>query len=540
MSRIDKITKQWIRSAADERAVDAGCRFDLQAADRVRQFSAKFCRHAEGDFAGKPFELLDWEWQHVVGPLYGWKDAAGSRRFSKASIWIPKKNGKSTLAAMLILYMLLADGEAAAEIYGAARDRNQAGIVFRAVRNMVNQSPALLKYLQVIASVKRIVFEQKASFYTVLSAEARKTGHGINAHFAVIDELHCCSHELYDTLRYSGAARRQSIFFEISTAGNDKTSLGYERYLYAKGVRDGSNTDDTRLLVYIAEADGNDLWEDEKQWRKANPSLGHTISLDKFRADFKEAKNGTPSDRAAFRQLRLNLWQDAIVGYFDMQQWDACSHFVVVVDTLYDRDCYGGLDLANTLDMTCFALAFPDEDGGYTLLLWCWVPEDVNQERERTNRRTYYDWIQQGLIKKTEGDELDYAQVRRDVRAIGDRFNVKSVGYDPWNAGQIAQELQSDGFTMEKVLQSIANFNEPLVMMSRLLKTGQLRHGGNPVNRWMAGNTVVRSDGLGCVMPARKKSADKIDGIVAEAMAIGQAIGKTRRDEWYEPGMLRD
>jgi len=537
---MDKITKQWMRSAADERAVDAGCRFDLQAADRVRQFAAKFCRHAEGQFAGKPFELFDWEWLDVVGPLYGWKDAAGIRRYSKFAGWVPKKQGKSSLAAVLIVYMLLADGEAAAEIYGAARDRGQAGVVFKVVQNMVNQSPALLQYLKVIPSVKRIVFEQRASFYTVLSAEARKTGHGVNGHFAVIDELHVVTAELYNTLRYCGASRRQPIFFEISTAGNDKTSLGYERYLYAKSVRDGSNTDDTRLLVYITEADGNDVWEDEKQWRKANPSLGHTIALDKFRADFSEAKNGTPSDRAAFRQLRLNIWQDATSGYFDMQQWDACGRFAVSLEALHDRDCYGGLDLANTLDMTCFALAFPDEDGGYTLLLWCWVPEDINQERERTNRRTYYDWIQQGLIRKTEGDELDYARVRRDVREIGEHHNIKSIGYDPWNAGQIAQELQSDGFVMEKVPQCIANFNEALVAMSRLLKAGTLRHGANPVLRWMAGNTVVRADGLGCVMPARKKSTDKIDGIVAEAMAIGQAIGKTKDDDWYEPGMLRD
>jgi phage terminase large subunit-like protein len=566
-------TRQWTRSAADERAVAAGCYFDLAAADRVRQFAFQFCRHAEGNFGGQPFELLDWQWQNIIGPLFGWKTAAGIRRYHKASVWIAKKNGKTSLAGMLVLYMLVADGENASEVYGAARNRDQAAEVFKVASNMVYQSPELDSrqggILRVIESTKRIVYEERASFYKVLSAEARKSGHGKNIHLGIIDEVHVCNHELYDTLRYGGASRRQPIFFEISTAGNDKQSLGYERYQYAKGIQNGTNTDDGRTLVYIAEADRNDVWEDEEQWYKANPSLGTTITLDSFRADFLEAKNGSPSDQATFRQLRLNLWQDGLDSYFDMVLWSANAvpplglpllpsgarpgtgrgsaqsaglpPALACLEPFYGRDCFAGLDIANTLDMASLGLTFPEEDDGFMLWPFFWIPEEANRARERKNKRTFYDWIAQGWIEATEGDEIDYELIYTRVLQIGEKVNIKSIGYDPWNAGQIAQQLQIAGFTMVRVPQTISSFNEPLVKMKNLLLAGKLRHGGHPVLHYMAEKTVVRSDGLGNVMPARKKASDKIDGIVAEAMAIGQALAEPPAEkDWYEPGILRN
>lgn len=530
--------------------------FNLAAAERVRTFFSRYLRHSKGDFSGKPFELLDWQWEHLVAKFFGWQRPDGTRRYRRADCWVSKKNGKSSLCAGLVLYALLADGEAGAEVYGAAADRIQASIIFNEAASMVLQSPALKGKLRVVETTKRIIYEEKRSFYSVLSKDARKTGHGINASFVVIDEKHVVGREMRDTLRYAGAARRQPSFWEISTAGNDKTSVGYETYVYAKKVLENV-IEDPELLVFIAEAASNDVWESEEQWRRANPSLGHTISLDSFKGDFKEAAQGSAAAKANFCQLRLNIWQDAVETWLPMDKWDQCGG-KIDEEALEGSPCYAGLDLASTTDTASLVLLFPlagDEgsglgadsrdpaggvegadagegsQGAYAALLYVWVPEEACRRRERENRTRLDGWDREGFIEKTPGNAIDYEHIRATLRKLSDRFNIRQVAIDRWNATQLTLQLQGDGFEVLPFGQGYASMTAPSKELEAAVLSGRLKHGGNPVFRWYASNCSVEMDAAGNLKPSKKRSTEKIDGITALVMALGLALAAPPADK---------
>jgi phage terminase large subunit-like protein len=517
-------TRQWITCPADEKAADAGCYFDLDAADHVRRFMAKVIRQSKGEFAGKPLELLDWQWQQIVGPLYGWKRPNGRRRFRRASVWVAKKNGKSTLAAGLILYGLVADSEAGAEVYGAAADRNQAGIIFNEVAAMVRQSPALEKRLDVNKTLHRVVFQEANSFYQVLSKDSRKSGHGINSHLSVVDELHVVNRELYDTLRYAGAARRQPLQFEISTAGNDKTSLGYDRYVYAKRLLKGE-IEDPETLAVVYEAAEPAQWEQPEQWKKANPSLGVTIPLDGFKSDFLEAKNGSPADQANFKQLRLNLWQDAIFAWLPLEAWDACAADLEP-SALEGKTCWGAFDLASKMDLTAWALVFDLGDGEFALLTRFIAPCEADNRRQKENRSLLKPWMDAGHIVATEGNVADYDVIEGIIREDCERFGVERVYFDPWNATGVVNHLQAEGIALVEFGQTIKNYNAPMRELERLVMAGKLKHDGNPVMRWMVAHTCARKDPSGNVRPDKEKSSDHIDGVCSTIMALQGALAE--------------
>lgn len=516
----DRVTREWTRSKADEAAVDAGCTFDLQAAERVRKFFT-YLRHSKGDFAGKPFELLDWQWQDVIAPAYGWRRPDGTRRYRRVSVWVPKKNGKSTLCAGLVLYGLTGEGEPGAEVYGAAADRQQAGIIFEEVASMIDQSAPLKGRLDVNRTIKRVTFAPRHSFYQVLSKEARKTGHGVNSSMAVIDELHVVNRELYDTLRYAGAARRQPLQVEISTAGNDKTSLGYERYTYAKRLLKGE-IEDPDLLPVVYEADDHDKWEDPAQWQKANPSLGVTISRDNFRADFREAKQGSPATQANFKQLRLNLWQDAISAWIPIEEWDACQGDITP-EMLEGKPCWAGLDLASKMDVCAFVLLFEVEPGTYAILPRFWAPEEADSRRQKANLALLKPWMNAGFIKATPGNVADYDQIEKDILDDWERYNIRTIAFDPWNATATSNHLQAAGVKMFDFQQSVKSYNEPMKELEKLILSRKLIHDGNLVLRWMAKNVSVKKDPSGNERPDRETSSDKIDGVCAAIMALAMA-----------------
>lgn len=518
----DPDTAAWTRSPADERAVAAGCTFDARAAERVREFFAKFLRHSKGQFAGKSFELLEWQWRDVVGPAFGWRRPDGTRRYRRVSVWVPKKNGKSTLAAGLILYGLVADREPGAEVYGAAADRNQAGIIFSEVAAMVEQSPALERLLAVNRTARRVAYPATQSFYQVLSKDSRKTGHGVNAHVCVIDELHVVNRELYGTLRYAGAARRQPLMLEISTAGNDKTSLGYERYGYARRLLKGE-TEDAETLAVVYEADSPEVWEQPGQWAKANPSLGETITLDGFRGDFLEAKNSPAGTQMDFKQLRLNLWQEQVFAWLPLEAWDACRADLSP-EQLEGLPCWGGLDLASKVDLTAWVLVFRLAEGEYYLLPRFWSPAEAQSARQKANRADLRPWVAAGHVTATEGNVTDYDAIRERVLADCERFGVREVAYDPWNATHLANQLQAAGLKLVEFGQTIRNYNEPTKEFERLALSGKLTHDGSPVMRWMVGHTAARKDASGNVRPDKERSADHIDGVTAGIMALARAV----------------
>lgn len=526
-------TEYWTNSASDERAVAEGCYFDVKAAERVRDFFRRFLRHSKGQWANKPFELLDWQWHGVVAPLFGWKRKDGSRRFRRGYIEVPKKNGKSTLFAGLSLYLLTCDKEPGAEIYSAAVDRDQASIVFNEAGHMVDRSPHLASRLKVIRSTKRITDHRSRSFYKALSADV-PAKEGLNAHAILIDELHAQrTRELWDTLRYAGASRRQPLMLAITTAGFDRHTICWEQHEYAQHVLDGT-VEDTAFFPYISAADIEDDWTSPDIWEKANPSFGITISAEQFAEDCQEAQESAAKENS-FRRYRLNQWTEQEVRWLSMAKWDACGEELAELE---GRECYAGLDLSSTTDISAMVLVFPGENH-YDVVPYFWVPKEGARRREHADRVPYSQWIKGRYIEVSPGEVIDYDQIRTFINQLNKRFPIQQIAIDRWNACQLSVQLDSDGYEMVSFGQGYASMTSPTKKLEELVLSAKLRHAGHPVLRWMAGNVSIEQDAADNWKPSKKKSRERIDGIVALIMAIDLATRKVEHHSIYEePGAL--
>lgn len=370
--------------------------YDKGAADFAVAFIESLC-HTKGTWAGKPFELIDWQ-ERIIRDLFGILKKNGYRQFNTAYVEIPKKQGKSELAATVALLLCCGDGEERAEVYGCAADRQQAGIVFDVAADMVRMCPALNKRVKILASQKRMVFQPTNSFYQVLSAEAYSK-HGFNIHGVVFDELHTQpNRKLFDVMtKGSGDARMQPLYFLITTAGTDTQSICYETHQKALDILEGRKIDHTFYPVIYGAREGED-WTSPEVWKKANPSLGITVGIDKVQAACDSAKQN-PGEENSFRQLRLNQWVKQSIRWMPMHKWDACA-FPVSEDELEGRVCYGGLDLSSTTDITAFVLVFPllDESDKYAVLPYFWIPEDNVDLRVRRDHVPYDVWQRQGKL----------------------------------------------------------------------------------------------------------------------------------------------
>jgi len=514
---------EWVRCEADEQAVLEGCWFDIYAAERVRTFFLKFLRHSKGQWAKRPFELLDWQWDKIVAPLFGWKRADGTRRFRRGYIEVPKKNGKSTLFSGLSLYLLAGDGEQGAEVYSAAVDRDQASIVYNEAANMVEASPALISRLGVVRSTKRITFLKTRSFYKALSADV-PAKEGLNASAVLIDELHAQkTRELWDTLRYAGASREQPLHLSVTTAGFDRFSICWEQHEYARQVLDGT-IQDGAFFAYISAAAPEDDWTDPEVWRAANPSFGITLAADQFAEDCREAQE-SPAKENSFRRYRLNQWTEQDVRWINMEKWDACEGAPVNLEKCV---CWAGLDLSSTQDITALVLVFRDENH-YSAIPFFWVPEEGARQRARRDRVPYTDWIDDGYITATPGEVIDYERIRAKINELGKQYQILEIAVDRWNATQLATQLTDDGFEMVAFGQGYASMNWPTKKLEEVMLAQRLSHGGHPVLRWMAGNVSIETDAADNWKPSKKKSRERIDGIVALIMALDRA---SRQEEF--------
>ena len=434
------------------------------------------------------------------------------------------KTHNSELAAAIALYLLYADNEPSAEVYGAACDRNQASIVFDVARQMVEMSPALMRRSKIRSAGKRIINYRNAGFYQVLSAETG-TKHGLNVSGLVFDEIHAQpNRKLYDVLtKGSGDAREQPLFFIITTAGNDKNSICYELHTKALDLMQGRKKDYTFYpVVYGLEADED--WTDEANWYKANPSLGHTIKIERVREAYQNAIEN-PAEENVFKQLRLNIWTSASIRWIPEQVYDK-GNLPIDLDPLRGRMCYGGLDLSSTSDITALVLAFPtrNDDEKYILLPFFWLPEDTLELRCRRDHVLYDVWQKQGFIQTTEGNVIHYGFIEKFIERLGETYNIREIAYDRWNATQMVQNLEDMGFTMVPFGQGFKDMSPPSKELFKLLMEGNIVHGGNPVLKWMAGNVVMRQDPAGNIKPDKEKSVEKIDGIVASIMALDRCI----------------
>ena len=507
-------------------------------ADRAVAFINSL-KHTKGVWYGKNFELLPWQ-DKIVRDLFGTLKPNGYRQYNTAYIEIPKKQGKSELAAAVALYLTCGDGEYGAEVYGCAADRQQASIVFDVAVEMINQCPALKKRCKILASQKRIVYMPLKSFYQVLSAESY-TKHGLNVHGVIFDELHAQPNRaLYDVmLTGSGDARKQPLYFLITTAGTDRNSICYEVHRKAEDVINGKKHDPTFYPVIYGIKDEDD-WTDEKNWYKANPSLDITVDIDKIRAAFNNAKEN-PAEENLFRQLRLNQWVKQSIRWMPMDKWNLCS-YAVDKERLKGRVCYGGLDLSSTTDITAFVLVFPpeDEDGKYEVLPFFWLPEETLELRVRRDHVPYDTWKAKGLIMTTEGNVVHYGFIEKFIEELGTQYNIKEIAYDRWGAVQMVQNLEGMGFTIVPFGQGYKDMSPPSKELMKLVLEKKIAHGGNEVLEWMVDNIYIKTDPAGNIKPDKEKSTEKIDGAIALIMALDRAIrhGGQQESVYNERGII--
>jgi phage terminase large subunit-like protein len=496
--------------------------FDEKKAERAVKFINNL-KHTKGVWHGVPFDLLPWQ-DKIIRDIFGTVKEDGYRKYNTAYVEIPKKNGKSELAAAIALYLTCGDGEWGAEVYGCAADRQQASIVFDVAVDMVEQCPALKKRIKPILSQKRLVYMPTASFYQVLSAEAY-TKHGLNVHGVVFDELHAQpNRQLYDVMtKGSGDARKQPLFFLITTAGTDRHSICWEVHQKADDILRGKKHDPTFYPVIYGIEDDDD-WTDEANWYKANPSLDHTIDIEKVRAAYISAKEN-PAEENIFRQLRLNQWVKQSVRWMPMHLWDRCS-FEVNPEKLKGRECYGGLDLSSSIDITAFVLVFPPipEDDKYYVLPYFWIPEENMNLRVRRDHVPYDIWEQQGYLQTTEGNVIHYGFIEKFIEELWKDYNIKEIAFDRWGAVQMTQNLEGAGFTVVPFGQGYKDMSPPTKELMKLTLEKKIAHGGHPVLSWMMDNIHVRTDPAGNIKPDKEKSTEKIDGAVALIMALDRAI----------------
>lgn len=518
-------------SEIDARAVlDAGCYYDEESAQRVLKFFGNVLHHADTSTGTTgPFKLLDWQRDRLIRPLFGWKRRDGTRRYRRAGVWVPKKNGKSTLAAGLELYMLVADREPSAEVYSAANDRKQAGIIHGHAVRMVELSPRLKKRIGrkgIIRSTKTIYDHESGSTFMALSADA-PTKEGLNIHALIVDEIHAMkSRVLWETLVYGGASRRQPLILSISTAGvYDIMSIGWEQYTYARDVWNGVNDADWSFFPLIYEAPKDADWKSPETHKIANPSYGITVKIDTLEEECVEAQ-AQPHKESAFRRYRLNQWPSQVTRWIPLNQWDANNVHPINRSELVGELAFGGLDLGSVDDMTAFALLVecPHHADCWDVLARFWVPEDALSDEHNPNRLQYQQWKRQGILDTTPGNSTDYDFIEAAILQDAKDFHIKAVGIDRLFQGiQVSNHLIAEGMTVYAIGQGFLGQGMPMKEFHRRWLAKQIHHGGHPILRWMADNVEVKQDPAGSlkiVKPHSKNDPRKVDGICAIVNAL--------------------
>lgn len=541
------VSKRWIQrwkrrgvwSKQDDLAIKQGCWFDVRLAEHFRQFCRQFLCLWEGrQWAGKPFELMEWQWVDVFARLFGWQrwDAGWNqpvRRFDRVYIEVGKKNGKSPMAAAVGCYFLAVDGESGGKVFSAAAAKEQASIVHSHAVNMIMASPRLHARCKINRSTNSVTFEPPLLFeqadidrpasnniYRAISSESA-TQEGLNGNACICDELHAWyGRKLWDSLHYMFESRLSPLLFCITTAGDNEQSVCFEQHEYAEAVQDG-HIKDIGYLSYIRAADKTDPPGTVATWKKANPSLGVTITPSRMRLMYNEAAKSTAALNA-FRRYRLNIWLTALNVMIDPVAWDECYESFGV-ESLAGQDCFAGLDLSKSGDMTALALLFPDGEE-YRQLVWFWLPEEV-YNKNRT-RAAYAEWIEQGWLELCPGARIDEEMVESRIVWCKEHFDLQEVCYDPYRAAGIVKRLEEEhGIVCVEFPQTLMRFAGPTADYESLVARGKLHHNDNGCLTWQSRHITTKSDANRNERPVKPARGDirTIDGIVAGIMGLGRA-----------------
>jgi phage terminase large subunit-like protein len=509
------VAPKWIRNPSDVLAISQGCWFDEDSGNDVIDFIESFCKQSQGRWAGEPLILLDWQRDFLMR-LFGWKRPDGLRRFKRAYLEVAKKNGKSTMISAFCLVLLLIDREGSPQVFLNACDKEQASIVFDEAKRMVEKSPELAKRLDVVDSRKTIYHAAGDGKIVANSAEIEKKD-GLNPSGVVFDELHRQrNRKMWNIFKYAAVAREQAITVAITTAGDAEEGIWFEQREYSEKVNAGVIPDTTHLGVVYRALPTDDI-DDPATWAKANPSMGHTIKAEDFSRELEEAKLD-PGDLANFMRLRLNIVCRGDTQFVTLEMWDRGNVPVIIIP---HAPAYAGLDLSETQDLTALAILFEDDDESISVIMRFWLPDANILDLERKHNQPYRAWADKGLITLTPGNVVDYAFVRKAINDVAGDFDLRKLLIDPYNAAKLSIELaEQDGLPCESIRQGFYSLNSPTKQLKRLILSGRIHHGGNPIMRWHASNAVTVQDSAGSIKLCKRKSQKKIDGMAALVNAV--------------------
>ena len=520
-------------------APESGWFFDKKSAERVFDFCT-LLKHSPDKRSWVRFDPEPWQ-AAIIYIIFGWKKKDGNRRFNYAYIEIPKKNGKTTFAAVFANYLLFFDGEEEAEVYHAATVEKQAHICFDKAKRMIDKSPALAKRAKALTN--NVSIQTTGSKMEPLGRDSESM-EGINPSGAIIDEYHVFTWKnnfVFENIQSATVNRKQPLVVIITTSGRDKDLPCFEyRNLCIDVLQGIKKQDDTFAIIYTI--DEGDDWKDPSVWQKANPNWGVSVLADRFEDEFKGALNSKTKE-VSFKTKQLNMWVDSPKVWIPDEKWLTCTHNLSFED-LKGQPCYVGIDLASHVDINALALFFPDIKGFPALRVYFWIPEDKVKEKE--DRVDYALWAKQGFINVTPGSIIDIDQQSLDIQQILKEYKVIGLAYDPYMAHHgIIQNIQKGGFPIERLdpyIQNIKNMSAPSKEFERLVTSGQLEHFNNPVMRWMLRNVMIITDTNENLKPDKKRSREKIDGVIAAITALGEYITLTTGNddtEIYKDHSLR-
>lgn len=534
-----------------EEAGKRGLVWDKKAAARALGFFPDVLRLSEGQFEGQPFELHPAQ-EFIVGSIFGWKRADGTRRFRRAYIEQGKGNGKSPLAGGIGLYGLVADGEPGAQIFAAAAKMDQARILFNDAVAMVRQSPALEQRLTPtgINPVNNLAWMENGSFFRPVGRDTGKTGSGMRPHFVMIDELH--EHPNRDTLEMLERGfkfRRNPLVFMITNSGSDRNSVCWEEHEHAVKVAHGEVDDDTTFSYVCALDDDDDPLDDPSCWIKANPLLGVTIT-ESYLADVAAQAKAIPGKANGIRRLHFCQWTDAETAWISRELWEACEDPAMTLDEFEGQECWVGLDLGATKDMTARVQIFRDGqtesgDPKFAMFAHGYTPADTLQGRVRDDRAPYDVWVEQGHLTATPGKVVRFDQVAADLVDMAARFEVVAVAYDRWLIRNFEITLDEMGVTLpliEHPQGTNRRKDSPLWMpdsineFEKLLLEGRLRIAVNPALRSAVASSTFWMSPAGLRRFEKQRAMARIDLAVAAAMAVGAAVA----NESDEPSVYEE
>lgn len=498
--------------------------FDVDEADRVFRFFEGILKLNGGQFEGKPF-LLHESQAFILGSVYGWKRKDGKRRFRRVYIEEAKGNGKSPMAAGVGLYGMVADNEARAEIYPFASKFDQAKVLYRDARAMVQLSPALNGILQIHGGDHQpnISFPDKGSFFRPLSSDKGQSGP--RPHYGLGDEIHeHASGELLEMIERGFKFREQPILWMFTNSGFDKNTVCWEEHDHAVKVVHGDIDDDTTFGFVCGLDDGDDPLEDEGCWIKANPLLGTIISKDYLRDVVKQAKS-MPGKRNNILRLHFCVWTDAESVWLPREVWEACE--VKTLEINPELPCYGALDLTYRRDLNADAWVWKHPDKTYDAIVNFFTPQDTLKDHEDKDRVPYRQWVREGHVRTTPGSTVDYKHVVPVLGEMNGKYDLQKLGYDRWRIELLKIALDDAGIDLNRKMepfgQGFKDMAPAIDAVEAAIMNGRIRVLFNPCLRWNVASTVIISDPAGGRKFAKNKSTGRIDGVVALTMAVAIA-----------------